>query len=296
MKAASLHSIYNFLRCSDRLATGGQPSAAEIARIAAAGYEIVINLALSDSDYALPNEAECVRDAGMQYIHIPVVWEEPRAQDFTRFAGAMDAARDRRVFVHCAANMRVSSFLLLYRTIREGWSYAQARVELEKIWLPNTTWSGFIERTLTQAIVPARAGDEHAVAELLAEAELATTVAPNLRHSFLSFHGPRAVGTISLDIVDRQAILRSLAIAPEYRRQGRAQALCRVAVAHAREAGVSDVYALTETAADFFTALGFRTVTLANVPAAVYAQPSTAHCPASAVCLHRSVFVDGHVG
>lgn len=292
MKTASLHSIYNFLRCSERLVTGGQPNAEEVARVAAAGYEVVINLALPDSDYALPNEAECVRKAGMQYIHIPVVWEEPRAEDFARFARAMDATRERRVFLHCAANMRVSSFLLVYRIVREGWSYAQARAELEKIWLPNTTWSTCIDALLEQAVVPARAGDEGAITELLEAAGLSVANAPDLRHTCLSFHGARAVGTISLDILGRHAVLRSLAVESEYRRQGRGRALCHYALADARDAGVSDVYTATETAADFFIALGFRVLPPTNVPAAISTHPSTAHCPAATTWLHRSVFAE----
>lgn len=285
MKPASIHSIYNFLRCSDRLATGGQPSESELAYVAAAGYEVVVNLALSDSDYALANEAECVRRAGMQYVHIPVVWEQPRAEDFARFARAMDTLKTRRVFVHCAANMRVSSFLLVYRVIREGWTYADARAELEKIWLPNTTWSNFIEATLAHAVVPARAGDETVIAELLAAAGLQTQNPPDLAHTFLSFNGAHAVGGVSLDVHAPQAVLRSLAVAPAHRRQGRARALCAFALAHAREAGASDVYVVSETAADFFTALGFRPLPPATVPAAVRAAAG-----AAAICLHRPVY------
>lgn len=289
MKTRSIHSIYNFLRCSDRLATGGQPSESELAYVAAAGYEVVVNLALSDSDYALPNEAECVQRAGMRYVHIPVVWEQPRAEDFARFARTMDTLKTQRVFLHCAANMRVSSFLLVYRVIREGWTYADARAELEKIWLPNTTWSTFIEETLAHAVVPARAGDEAAIAELLAAAGLHTQDPPDLAHTFLSFDGARAVGTVSLDVHAQQAVLRSLAVAPSHRRQGRARALCAFALARAREVGASDVYVVSETAADFFAALGFRALPPATVPAEVRASPGAVRCGAVAICLHRPV-------
>ena len=293
MKPASIHAIYNFLRCSERLATGGQPSEAELAYVAAAGYEVVVNLALSDSDYALANEAECVRRAGMQYVHIPVVWEQPRAEDLARFARAMDGLKTRRVFLHCAANMRVSSFLLLYRVLREGWSYADARLELEKIWRPNRTWSSFIEETLAHAVLPARAGDEGVIAALLSAAGLQTQNPPDLAHTFLSFDGAHAVGTVSLDVHGQHAVLRSLAVASTHRRQGRAQALCAFALAHAREVGASDVYAISETAADFFAALGFRALSPELVPAGVRASPGSVRCGATAICLHRRLASDG---
>lgn len=296
MKTAATPTIYKFLRCSDRLATGGQPTEAQLAHLATAGYEAIINLALSDSDYALPNEAECVQRAGMEYIHIPVVWEQPCAQDFMRFARAMDGLHGRRVFLHCAANMRVSSFLLLYRVLREGWSYADSRVELEKIWLPNRTWSNFIEDTLAQAVLPARAEDANAIAEILAASRLQTHTPPDLAHTFISVDGPRAVGTVSLDWDGQHAVLRSLAVAPSHRRQGRARALCAAALAHAHALGAGEVYVMTETAADFFSLLGFRALPPAQVPARVRASPGSSHCGACAACLHRPLLASDRCG
>jgi hypothetical protein len=38
----------------------------------------------------------------------------------------MDASRDKKVFVHCAANYRVSSFVALYGEARLGWSRSRA--------------------------------------------------------------------------------------------------------------------------------------------------------------------------
>lgn len=288
MKTASIHSIYNFLRHSDRLATGGQPSESELGFVAAAGYEVVINLAISDPDYALPNEAECVQRAGMQYIHIPVAWEQPRAVDFARFARAMDSLKTRRVFLHCAANMRVSSFLLLYRVLREGWSYTDARADLEKIWLPNSTWSRFIDETLAQAVLPARTDDADTIMELLAAAGLQTENPPDMARTFLSFDGARAVGSVSLDVCGQQAVLRSLVVAPTHRRQGRARALCALALAHARELGVSDVYVVSKSAADFFALLGFRALLPAKVPASVRAAQGSACRGEATICLCRS--------
>lgn len=50
---------------------------------------------------------------------------QPRDQLFAFFA-AMDRHRGERVWVHCAANMRVSVFLGLYRVIRQGWERERA--------------------------------------------------------------------------------------------------------------------------------------------------------------------------
>ena len=43
-----LENIYNFVQISDRVATAGQPTEIQYPTIAAAGYQTVINLALTD--------------------------------------------------------------------------------------------------------------------------------------------------------------------------------------------------------------------------------------------------------
>jgi uncharacterized protein (TIGR01244 family) len=145
-----LSEIKSFLQLDDHIATAGQPTVAQIAQIAAAGYDVVINLALHDQDYSLADEAGVVREAGMAYMHIPVQWEHPTRADLTRFCDAMDARRRERVFVHCAANMRVSVFMALYRILQLGWDRERAFVDVARIWQPNAVWAAFIEEMLAE--------------------------------------------------------------------------------------------------------------------------------------------------
>ena len=112
------------------------------------GYQVVVNLALSDSPNALPNEQAVVESLGMQYVHIPVVWEHPTLEDISRFFTVMEANADKPVFVHCAANMRVSAFMYLYRLIREQISNEQAMQNLHQIWIPNENWQNFIQQAI----------------------------------------------------------------------------------------------------------------------------------------------------
>ena len=140
---ADLDGIYNFLSLTDRVATAGQPTEAEIAAVKEAGYEAVINLLPADSPNALPEEAEIVAALGLEYVHIPVDWASPQTADAERFFDVMDSYRGRRVFVHCAANMRVSAFLYLYRTLRQHVPPAVAVGDLRRVWTPNETWQRF---------------------------------------------------------------------------------------------------------------------------------------------------------
>jgi hypothetical protein len=52
---------------------------------------------------------------------------------------------DKKVFVHCAANYRVSSFIPLYGQAKLGWSLEQANAHIRRLWEPNEVWTAFIE-------------------------------------------------------------------------------------------------------------------------------------------------------
>jgi protein tyrosine phosphatase (PTP) superfamily phosphohydrolase (DUF442 family) len=153
---AALTDIRNFLPLSGRIATAGQPAADQFQAIRDAGYEVVINLAMPDSTYALPNEKEVVAGHGMRYVHIPVRWESPTLEDAGRFFHAMDdaAAAGQKVFAHCAMNMRVSAFMYLYRTVRERVDAAAAAADLHRLWTPNPTWQQFLDTAARDLGVP----------------------------------------------------------------------------------------------------------------------------------------------
>jgi protein tyrosine phosphatase (PTP) superfamily phosphohydrolase (DUF442 family) len=143
-----IEQIVNFLQISDRLATAGQPTIEQYPAIAAAGYQVVINLALTDSPNALVDEGEIARNLGLEHTQIPVVWDNPTLEDFQEFSRAMDAHSDSKIFVHCAANKRVAAFVYLYRVF-QGVDAQIARQDLAKIWTPNEIWQAFIDRTLS---------------------------------------------------------------------------------------------------------------------------------------------------
>jgi len=146
---ASCTDIYNYRPTSDGLATSGQPRERQLADIAAAGYQVIINLALHDDPrYSLPDEAGSVHALGLDYIHVPVAFDSPAESDLESFFAAMDRNRGRKIWIHCAANMRVTAFLGLYRVLREGWESARAFELMDSVWRPNDTWSAFIAAQL----------------------------------------------------------------------------------------------------------------------------------------------------
>lgn len=149
----TLEHIRNFLRLDDRLATSGMPQPEDFAAMRQAGFDVVINLALPTSDNALPNEGELVSAQGMTYVHIPVKFDAPQPADFERFTRVMDACAEQKVFVHCAANMRVSAFVFLHR-LRQGADRATAENDLTKIWQPDGVWREFVNGRLGEMKLP----------------------------------------------------------------------------------------------------------------------------------------------
>jgi protein tyrosine phosphatase (PTP) superfamily phosphohydrolase (DUF442 family) len=136
--------ITGFLRVDERVSTGGQPSESQLEELAADGCKVVINLGLQDPRYSLKDEAASVARAGMLYLHIPVQFDGPTSHDYQRFCDAMAAHQDKRIFVHCAANYRVSSFMALYGEAKLGWTRAAADAWAMKLWEPNETWRTFL--------------------------------------------------------------------------------------------------------------------------------------------------------
>jgi protein tyrosine phosphatase (PTP) superfamily phosphohydrolase (DUF442 family) len=157
MTAATLESIHNHRPVDERLGSSGQPTVAQLGAIADAGYTTVINLALHDDPrYSLPDEAGTVRGLGMSYVHIPVPFDSPTREDLLAFFEAMDRHRGDKVWVHCAANIRVSVFLGLYWTLREEQDEADAFALMQTLWQPNPVWARFIAERLADARLDGR--------------------------------------------------------------------------------------------------------------------------------------------
>lgn len=151
--------VYNWWPVSPRLACSGQPGEDELARLAALGYEAVINLGLLGTEYALADERALCRRLGMDYVHIPVAWRAPSPADLETFLRAMDALACRRVLVHCAANKRASVFTAVYAHARLGWSAGRVREAVGQVWSPDALWERFLEAGLA-AHPPAPVGVE----------------------------------------------------------------------------------------------------------------------------------------
>src|SRR5437762_1927229 len=97
------------------------------------------------------------------------------------------------------------------------------------------------------------------------------------------------VGTAALEVCCDNALLRSVAVAPEWRSRGLGRALVTRVIADAEARGLRALYLLTTTAEHYFPSFGFQQVTRDDVPAEVQGtEEFRGACPASAVVMCRS--------
>ena len=143
-----MSAIYNFRRVSDNLACAGQPREDQLASVANDGYTVVINLGLAEGKYALKDEAASVKEIGLSYHHIPVLFDNPQVSELESFIKLMNEHANEKVFVHCAANYRASVFTGLYLFAADRLDEEGMREFIEELWQPDPVWELFIEESL----------------------------------------------------------------------------------------------------------------------------------------------------
>ena len=147
-QAQSVSDILNYREYTPLFSSAGQPTRDQLSLIKEAGYERVIYLAFSNSNTAISDEDQLVKNLGMDYLHIPVDFSNPTLRDFNAFADAMQREPDSRTLLHCVINARATAFSFLYRMIYQGADMASAKADMNTVWLPNEVWRDFIFEVL----------------------------------------------------------------------------------------------------------------------------------------------------
>lgn len=146
--ADELSDISNYQQYSELFSSAGQPTALQLEKIEQQGFERVIYLAFTDDDTAIEDEDRVVKQLGMDYVHIPVDWENPALADFKTFVRVMGNENTTRTLLHCQVNFRASTFSFLYRVAIQNAPVLDAKEDLDSVWAPNETWYRFIRTVL----------------------------------------------------------------------------------------------------------------------------------------------------
>lgn len=136
---------------------------------------------------------------------------------------------------------------------------------------------------------PAQRSDLAEIERLLTASDLPLAGVADALPGFVvaEFDG-NIVGTAALEACCENALLRSVAVAPEWRSRGLGRALVTRVIANAEASGLRALYLLTTTAEHYFPSFGFQPISRENVPAAIRStEEFSAACPASAVVMCR---------
>lgn len=108
-------------RAIEGIATAGQPSAASLTALRAAGYRTVIDLRAQDEPRGY-DEPAAARAAGLDYIAVPVSSPVVPAESFDRVRELLRDPARRPALIHCATANRVGGLVLPYLMLDAGLS------------------------------------------------------------------------------------------------------------------------------------------------------------------------------
>jgi protein tyrosine phosphatase (PTP) superfamily phosphohydrolase (DUF442 family) len=143
-----MRSIYNFRKISEQLSCSGQPTEEQLKQLADDKYMVIVNLGLLNTKYSLPHEDELVESLGMDYHHIPVLFDNPQISELADFINYMDGHSGKKTIVHCAANYRASVFTGLYLFAAAKLDEKEMQEFIEDVWQPDAVWQQFLEEGL----------------------------------------------------------------------------------------------------------------------------------------------------
>jgi len=133
-----MKNILNYIKVNKQISTAGQPTKKQFKAIAKEGFDVVINLAMHNKG-ALPKEDKIVSKNGMVYIHIPIIWKSPEVDRLELFLKLLETLEkeNKKVFIHCIMNYRVSVFMHMYKKRvwkEEGAFFAPDAYKPNKVW------------------------------------------------------------------------------------------------------------------------------------------------------------------
>lgn len=100
------------------------------------------------------------------------------------------------------------------------------------------------------------------------------------------YHDHKLIGSGVLEIYGRDALLRSVALLPEFRGKKLGKWIVDHQLSMAKSKSIERVFLLTETAQSFFHSYGFANFNRGDVPVSLQSSSEFSEvCPASAVCM-----------
>lgn len=115
----ALQGVPNACQLLPTVATGGQPTAAQMAAFKAAGGTIVLDLREPMEPRPL-DEPATAGALGIEYVNVPVGASTLNDTTLERILTVLREAGDRHVFVHCGSGNRVGGALIPFLMLDHG--------------------------------------------------------------------------------------------------------------------------------------------------------------------------------
>jgi protein tyrosine phosphatase (PTP) superfamily phosphohydrolase (DUF442 family) len=101
------------------IVTGGQPTAAHLVALKAAGCDVIVD----NRDPMEPrpfDEPATVRAAGMEYLSVPIVHGAATVDTMKRMHQVVRGLKGRKALLHCSSGNRTSAALIPYFMLDNG--------------------------------------------------------------------------------------------------------------------------------------------------------------------------------
>ncbi len=132
----------------DKPTTGGQPSDNAYGKAAANGFRAVLTLRSRRDGVDSLRERFMVEQNHLRYFNLPVLAALPGHEQVDEFLRLLRDKRNQPMLVNCAFAERVAPYMMIFRTVEQGWSEEKAVDEAGKTGLRRDELQKFIRSYL----------------------------------------------------------------------------------------------------------------------------------------------------
>ena len=110
---------------------------------------------------------------------------------------------------------------------------------------------------------------------------------------FGAYHNTKLIACVGVELYDNSALLRSLAVIPEYRKEGIGKILSEYIENYCKQNSVNELYLLTETAEHYFEKLGYKIQDREIAPVSIKGTTQfSGLCPGSSRFMKKIIHID----
>lgn len=136
--------VRNFAKLESTIACGGATTPEGVAELKKLGYNSIINLReASETGANVEAAAAAAKEAGINYVHLPMNGQSPDPAVADKFLEAVQAPANQPVFVHCGSGNRAAALWMVKRMVVDGWDAERAGTEATALGLSSAALKKF---------------------------------------------------------------------------------------------------------------------------------------------------------